>query len=74
MVGELYNIDFEGPKSTSGVISLCVGRRTFVPKCGMCKKPTSISHSFTESEVSCPDGCLRKDGIPTLDLCDFVVK
>ena len=43
--------DLEDSKSTSGG-TLCVfGSHTFVPISWMCKKPKSVSHSSTESEI-----------------------
>ena len=65
--------DLEDSKSTSGG-TLCVfGSQTFVPKCWMCKKQTSVSHSSTESEIISLDAGLRLDGIPALDLLDLIV-
>ena len=43
--------DLEDSKSTSGRVSCIFGSRTFVPISWMCKKPTSVSHSSTESEI-----------------------
>ena len=40
----------------------------------MCKKQTSVSHSFTESEVISLDAGLRMEGIPALDLWDVVIR
>ena len=65
--------DLEDSKSTSGE-TLCVfGSHTFVPISWMCKKPTSVSHSSTESEIISLDAGLRLDGIPALDLRDLIV-
>ena len=49
------------------------GSYTFVPTRWMCKKQTSVSHSSTESEIIFLDAGLRMDGIPALDLWDFVM-
>ena len=38
------------------------------------KKQTSFSHSSTEAEVTSLDASLRMDGIPALDLWDFVIE
>ena len=38
----------------------------------MCKKQTSVSHSFTESEIISLVAGLRMDGLPALDLWDLV--
>ena len=40
----------------------------------MCKTQTSVSHSSTEAEVIFLDAGLRMDGIPALDLWDFVIE
>ena len=37
----------------------------------MCKKQTSVSHSFTESEVMSLHAGLRMDGILAIDLWDL---
>ena len=60
--------DLEDSKSTSGGTSCVFARHTFVPTNWMCKKPTSVSHSSTESEIISLDARLRIDGIPALDL------
>ena len=39
----------------------------------MCKKQTSDSHSSTESEIISLDAGLRLDGLPALELWDFIV-
>ena len=58
--------DLEDSKSTS-VRLLCIfGSHTFVPISWMCKKQTSVSHSWTES--------FTQDGIPALDLWDLVIE
>ena len=65
--------DLEDSKSTSRG-TLCVfGSRTFVPVSWMCKKPTSVSHSSTESEIISLDTGLRLDGLPALELWDLIV-
>ena len=54
---------------------LCVfGSRTFVPMSWMCKTPTSVSRSSTESEVISLDAGLRMDGLPALELWDVVIE
>ena len=45
---------------------LCFGSHTFVPISWVCKKQTSVSHSFTEAEIISLDAGSRMDGIPTL--------
>ena len=39
----------------------------------MCKKPTSVSHSSTESEIISLDAGLRLDGLLALELWDLIV-
>ena len=54
-LGLFQDSDFAGnledSKSTSGGILRLFGSRTFVPVNWMCKTQTSVSHSFTESEI-----------------------
>ena len=64
--------DLEDSKSTSGEILCIFGSRTFVPVSWMCEKPTSVSHSSTESGVISLDAGLWVDGSPALDLWDMV--
>ena len=65
--------DLEDSKSTFGG-ALCVfGSHTFVPISWMCKKPTAVSHSSTESEIISLDTGLRLDGLPALELWDLIV-
>ena len=47
--------DPEDSKSTSSEILCIFGSRTFVPISWMCKKQTSVSHSYTEAEVNSLD-------------------
>ena len=82
---ELCNVDYvssNGKSSQSGAMLYifehyehCAffGSHTFVPKCWMCKKQTSFSHSSTESEIIALDAGLRLGGIPALDLFDLIV-
>ena len=66
--------DLEDSKSTSGGL-LCISRsHTFVPKSGMCKTQTSVSHSSTEADIISLDAGSRMDGIPALDLWDSVIE
>ena len=60
--------NLEDSKSTSGGVFCIFGGRTFVPISWMCKKQTSVSHSFTESDKILLDACLRMDGLLALDL------
>ena len=53
--------DLEDSKSTSGIS-------------WMCKKKTSVSHSSTEAAIVSLDASLRMDGIPALDLWDWVIE
>ena len=62
----------EDSKSTSGGILCIFGSHTFVPTSWMCEKQTSVSHSSTEAETISLDAGLRMDGIPALDLWNFV--
>ena len=66
--------DFEDSKSTSGGVLCIFGSRTFVPLSWMCKKQTSVSHSFTESEILSLDAGLRMDRLLALDLWDIVIE
>ena len=66
--------DFEDSKSTSRRFFLSSELEKFVPKSGMFKKQTSVSHSSTESEVISLDAGFRMDGIPALDLWDLVIE
>ena len=66
--------DVEDSKSTSAGILCIFGSRTFVPISWMCKKPTSVSHSSTKSEVISLDAGLRMDGLTALDLWDVVIE
>ena len=43
-----------------------------VPPSWMCKKQAAVSHSSTETEIISLDAGLRMDGIPALDLLEFV--
>ena len=68
--------DLEDSKSTSGGILCVFGSHIFVPIRWMCKKQTSVSHSFTQfnrTEIISLDAGLRLDGIPALDLWDVIV-
>ena len=65
--------DLEDSKSTSGGTLCIFGSHTFVPISWMCKKQTSVSHSTTESEIISLDAGLRSDGLPALELWDFIV-
>ena len=77
-LGLFQDSDFAGnledSKSTSERVLCIFGSRTFVPIRWMCKKQTSASRSFTESEVISLDAGLRMDGIPALDLWDVVIE
>ena len=78
-LGLFQDSDFTGnledSKSTSGSVLCIFGSRTFVPISWMCKKQTSVFHSFTESEIISLDAGLRMDGLlPELDLWDLVIE
>ena len=66
--------DLEYSKSTSGGVSCMFGSQTFVPTSWMCKTQTSVSHSSTEADIISLDAGLSMDGIPALDLWDFVIE
>ena len=66
--------DLEDSKETSGGVLCIFGSITFVPVSCMCKKQTSVSHSSTESEIISLDAGIRMDGLPALDLRDFVIE
>ena len=65
--------DLVGSKSTSGMILVIVGPRTFVPITWFVKKQGAVSHSSAEAEVISLDAGLRLEGIPILDLWDLVI-
>ena len=65
--------DLEDSKPTSGCTLCIFGSHTFVPISWMCKKPTAVSHSSTESEIISLDTGLRLDGLPALELWDLIV-
>ena len=66
--------DLEDSKSTSGGLLCIFGSHTFVQVSWMCKKQTSVSHSSTEAEIISFDAGSPMDGIPALDLWDFVIE
>ena len=66
--------DLEDSKSTSGGLLCIFGSQTSVPISWMCKKQTSVSHSSAEAEIISLDAGLGMDGIPALDLWDFVIE
>ena len=66
--------DLEDTKSTSGGISRIFESRTFVPISWLCKKQTSVSHSFTESEIISLGAGLRMGWLLALDLWDVVIE
>ena len=76
-LGQFQDSDFAGhlenSKSTSGRTLCIFGSHTFVPISWMCKKPTAVSHSSTESEIISLDTGLRLDGFPALELWDLIV-
>ena len=54
---------------------MCIfGSRTFVPVSWMYKKQTSVSRSFTQSEIISLDAGLCMDGLLALDLWDMVIE
>ena len=77
-LGKFQDSDFAGDlqdsQSTSGGTLCIFGSHTFVPISWMCKKQTSVSHSFTEAEIISLDAGLRMDGIPALTLWDLVIE
>ena len=59
-LGSFQDSDFAGDLEDSSGGVLCIfGSRTFVPISWRCKKRTSVSHSFTESEIISLDAGLR---------------
>ena len=62
---KIQNQPQEEPYLFSGVENLS-------PSVG-CKKQTSVSHSYTESEIISLDAALRMDGPLALDLWDMVI-
>ena len=69
-----FSRDLEDSKSTSGGLLSIFGSHKFVPPSWMCKKQTTVSHISTEAEIISLDASLRMDGIPALDLWDFVIE
>ena len=65
--------DLEDSKSISGGTLCIFGSPTIVPISWICKKQTAVSHSSTESEIISLDTGLRLDGLPALELWDFIV-
>ena len=65
--------DLEDSKSSFGGTLCIFGSHTFVPISWMYQKPTSVSHSSTESEIISLDAGLRMDGKPALDVWDLIV-
>ena len=59
--------------NTSGGTLCFFGSHTFVPISWMCKNQTSVSHSWTESEIISLNAGLRLDGLPALELWDLIV-
>ena len=66
--------NLEDSKSTSGGVLCIFGSRTFVPIRWMCKKQTSVSHSYTESDKILLDAGLRMDGLLAVDMWDLVIE
>ena len=77
-LGLFQDSDFDGyledSKSTSGGLVCIIRSHTLVPTSWTCKKQTSVSHSSTEAEIVSLDAGLRMDGIPALDLWEFVIE
>ncbi|WP_288992749.1 DNA (cytosine-5-)-methyltransferase, partial [uncultured Marinobacter sp.] len=65
--------DLRDSKSTTGVIMVLVGPRTFCPISWICKKQGAISHSSTEAEIIALDAGLRMEGIPLVSLWELVI-
>ena len=65
--------DLRDSKSTTGVIMVPVGPRTFCPVSWICKKQGAISHSSTEAEIIALDTGLRMEGIPLVSLWELVI-
>ena len=76
-LGLFQDSDFAGnledSKSTSGGTLCIFGSHAFVPISWMCKRPTAVSHSSTESEIISLDTGLRLDGLHALELWDLIV-
>ena len=70
--------DFAGDpstkRSTTGVHVCLRGTHTYFPINGQSKRQECVSHSTPEAEIVAADWALRREGIPTLDLWDVVVK
>ena len=66
--------DLGDSKSTSGGVLCFFGSRPFVALSCMCKKQTSVYHSFWESEIIFLSAGLRMDGLLALHLCDMVIE
>ena len=65
--------DLSDSKSTTGVIMVLVGPRTFCPISWICKKQGAISHSSTEAEIIALDAGLRMEGIPMVSLWELII-
>ena len=64
--------DLEDSRSTSVGILCMFGSHNFVPTSWICKKQTSVSNSSIEAEILSLDAGLRMDGIPALNLWDWL--
>ena len=60
-------------KSTTGLILVLLGPRTFVPLTWCCKKQGAVSHSSYEAEVIALDAATRMEGIPARILWEEVI-
>ena len=65
--------DLKDSKSTSGVIMVLAGPRTFCPISWICKKQGAISHSSTEAEIIALDAGMRMEGIPLVSLWELII-
>ena len=59
-------------KSTTGVFLVLAGPNTWFPLQAVSTKQTASSHSSTESELVAADHGLRREGIPMLDLLEWL--
>ena len=70
--------DFAGDpstkRSTTGVHVCLRGTYTYFPINGQSKRQECVSHSTPEAEIVAADWALMREGIPTLDLWDVVIK
>ena len=61
-------------RSTSGVFMKLMGENTHWPLSALSGKQGAVSHSTTEAELIAAALAMRKEGIPTLIILEFLFK